>query len=305
MTLRELQYLVELARQRNFRRAAEICHVSQPTLSTQLRKLEDELGTVLVERGARKVVLTAAGEEIVARAERMLREAEDIRAIAARHASPEAGRLRLGVFPTLGPYLLPALVPQIASRFPGLELQLIEEKSEAILNRLLAGKIDAALLALPVSDHSLEVAPLFEEPFVLALSSAHPLAARKEVQLDDLHGQKLMLLEDGHCLRDQTMNLCHRWGAAETAGFRATSLETLRQMVAAGMGITLLPALATQGALAQSGGTLRFLPFADQPPPGRTIGMLWRRSSAAAPVLRQIALLAARTGQALLAPAAA
>lgn len=303
MTLRELQYLVELARQKNFRRAAEMCNVSQPTLSTQIRKLEDELNVVLVERGARKVVLTAAGEEIAARAERMLREAADIRTIAARHSAPEAGRLRLGVFPTLGPYLLPALVPRIAARFPRLELQLVEEKSDLLLQKLKAGQIDAALLALPVSDDALETVELFDEPFVLAVPSEHALAGREDVVLDDLSGQKLMLLEDGHCLRDQAVSLCHRWGADETAGFRATSLETLRQMVAAGMGITLLPALSTRGPLAENA-NLRLLPFRDRPQPGRTIGMLWRRSSALTPVLRRVAKMASEAEIALLAPAA-
>lgn len=303
MTLRELQYLVELARLKNFRRAAEVCNVSQPTLSTQIRKLEDELGVILVERGARKVVLTAAGEEIVTRAERMLREAGDIRAIAARHSAPEAGRLRLGVFPTLGPYLLPALVPRIAQAFPKLELQLVEEKSDLLLEKLKAGQIDAALLALPVHEDALETARLFDEPFILAVPPEHAFAPRQTVTLDDLTGQKLMLLEDGHCLRDQAINLCHRWGADETAGFRATSLETLRQMVAAGMGITLLPALATRGPLAENS-NLRLLPFRDQPQPSRTIGMLWRRSSALTPVLRRIAKLATEAEASLLKPAA-
>lgn len=291
MTFRELQYLVELARLKNFRRAAEACNVSQSTLSTQIRKLEDELGVVLVERGSRKVVLTAAGEEVLDRARRVLREVQDIHTIAARYCEPEKGRLRLGVFPTLGPYLLPLLVPKIAAQFPGLELRLIEEKSEPLLKKLQAGQIDAALLALPVQDSSLEITPLFDEPFVLATPCEHPLARHEAVQFGDLRGQRLMLLEEGHCLRDQAMSLCHNWGAEEVSDFRATSLETLRQMVAAGMGITLLPQLATQGRFADNG-NLRFLPFADDPQPSRTIGMLWRRSSALTPMLRQIAKLA-------------
>ncbi|HEY0274963.1 MAG TPA: LysR substrate-binding domain-containing protein [Paenirhodobacter sp.] len=299
MTLRELQYLVALARQKNFRRAAEACNVSQPTLSTQLRKLEDELGLVLVERGTRKVMLTAAGEEIVARAQRMLNEAQDILAIAERHRAPDTGRLRLGVFPTLGPYLLPALVPRIAAQFPRLELQLIEEKSDQLLQKLAAGQIDTALLALPSGEDTLETVALFEEPFLLAVPLGHAFANRAEVSLDDLTGQKLMLLEDGHCLRDQTISLCRRWGANETSGFRATSLETLRQMVAAGMGITLMPMLATCGPLAENG-NLRFLPFTDTPPPSRSIGMVWRRSSALTPVLRQIARMAGESAQDLI-----
>ncbi|RWR08000.1 LysR substrate-binding domain-containing protein [Paenirhodobacter populi] len=300
MTLRELQYLVALARQKNFRRAAEICNVSQPTLSTQIRKLEEELGLVLVERGTREALLTAAGEEIVARAQRILNEAQDIHAIAERHRSPEAGRLRLGVFPTLGPYLLPSLVPKIAARFPKLELQLIEEKSDQLLQKLAVGQLDAALLALPVGDDTLEVTPLFDEPFLLAVPPGHPLTLRPNVCLEDMNGQKLMLLEDGHCLRDQAISLCRRWGAGETSGFRATSLETLRQMVAAGMGITLMPMLAARGPLATNG-NLRFLPFREDPPPSRSVGMVWRRSSALLPVLRQIARMARDTERDLIA----
>ncbi|HEY0214068.1 MAG TPA: LysR substrate-binding domain-containing protein [Paenirhodobacter sp.] len=299
MTLRELQYLVALARLKNFHRAAEACNVSQPTLSTQIRKLEDELGLVLVERGTRKVMLTAAGEEIVTRAQRILNEAQDIHAIAERHRAPDTGRLRLGVFPTLGPYLLPHLVPKIAARFPKLELQLIEEKSDQLLQKLALGQIDTALLALPIGDDTLEIVPLFEEPFLLAVPLGHAFANRTTTSLDDLTGQKLMLLEDGHCLRDQAISLCRRWGAGETAGFRATSLETLRQMVAAGMGITLMPMLATRGPLAENG-HLRFVPFHDDPPPSRSIGMMWRRSSALTPMLRQIARMARETEQDLI-----
>ena len=296
MTLRELQYLVELARLQNFRLAAEVCGVSQPTLSTQIRKLEEELGTALVERIPRRVTLTPAGEEIVARARRILSEVRDIHDIADRARAPESGRLRLGAFPTLGPYLLPLLVPRIARSFPRMEPQLVEEKSETLIERLHDGQIDAALLALPLilpanlPDTNLQVEPLFDEPFLLALPPDHPLAAQDRVTSDQLHDQRLMLLEDGHCLRDQALSLCQRWGAQETSGFRATSLETLRQMVGAGMGITLLPQLATRGPLADSG-NLRFLPFADQPEPMRAIGLVWRRSSAMTPVMGKLARL--------------
>lgn len=296
MTLRELQYLVELARLQNFRLAAEVCGVSQPTLSTQIRKLEQELGVALVERIPRRVTLTPAGEEITARARRILSEVRDIHDIADRARAPESGRLRLGAFPTLGPYLLPLLVPRIARSFPRMELQLVEEKTETLIERLHDGQIDAALLALPLTlpahlpDTNLQIAPLFDEPFLLALPPDHPLAAQDRVTSDQLHNQRLMLLEDGHCLRDQALSLCQRWGAQETSGFRATSLETLRQMVGAGMGITLLPQLATRGPLADSG-NLRFLPFADQPAPMRSIGLVWRRSSAMTPVMDKLARL--------------
>ncbi len=291
VTVRELQYLVELARLGNFHRAAEVCGVSQPTLSTQIRKLEEKLGIILVERSTRHAILTPVGIEIVQRAQEVLNGVQDIQDIATRNTEKAGGKLRLGVFPTLGPYLLPTLVPLIAGQFPGLQLQLIEEKSELLLERLQAGQLDAALLALPIYEPGLQVTPIFEEPFLLAVPQDHALANRDSVTTDELHGHQLMLLEDGHCLRDQALSLCHYWGAQETSGFRATSLETLRQMVAAGMGITLLPKLATSGPLAQSG-NLRFIRFLDRPEPSRTIGMVWRRSSARAAILRQITRLA-------------
>ncbi|MER5173425.1 MULTISPECIES: LysR substrate-binding domain-containing protein [Thioclava] len=299
MTLRELQYLVELARLRNFRRAAEVCNVSQPTLSTQLRKLEESLGVQLVERSKQQVLLTPVGEEIVARAQKMLDEARDIRAIAERNRAPDTGRLRLGAFPTLGPYILPALLPEIARGFPNLQLQLFEEKSETLLGLLRSGDLDAALLALPIEDPTLQTTPLFEEPFLLAVPRGHRLASSGPLHLADLGAEEMMLLEDGHCLRDQAVSICNRWGLDEIEGFRATSLETLRQMVAAGMGITLLPQLATEGPMAQST-SMSLIPLADTPTPGRQIGMVWRRSSYMVPLLRQIARITAQTAKARL-----
>ncbi len=218
MTLRELQYLVELARLGNFHRAAEVCGVSQPTLSTQIRKLEERLGLTLVERSARQTILTPAGEEIATRAREILNGVQDIHDIAARNRQGGPGRLCLGVFPTLGPYILPALVPRIASRFPGVQLQLVEEKSELLQDRLHGGQLDAALLALPIHDGGLQVERLFDEPFLLAVPPAHPLAGRESVSVDDLAEQRLMLLEDGHCLRDQALSLCHQSGNAAPDG---------------------------------------------------------------------------------------
>ena len=302
MNLRDLRYLIALADLRHFGRAAEASHVSQPTLSTQIRKLEEELGVTLVERAPRKVMLTEAGAEIAQRARRVLAEVEQMREIARRSHDPEAGTLRLGLFPTLGPYLLPHVVGPLRQRYPKLELLLVEEKTEALLARLREGRIDAAVLALPVDDEGLEHAPLFDEPFVLAVPERHPLASRKSARLslDVLRDEHLLLLEDGHCLRDQALDVCHLAGAGEKDGFRATSLETLRQMVAAGVGLTLLPVLATKPPVPPQP-QLRLLPFAD-PAPQRRIALFWRRSSARGRFLEGLASRLAALPPALLAP---
>ncbi len=287
MNLRDLRYLIALSDLRHFGRAAEACHVSQPTLSTQVRKLEEELGVALVERAPRQVMLTPAGRDIVERARRVLAEVEQMRETARRTSDPEAGSVRLGMFPTLGPYLLPHVVPNIRARFPRLELLLVEEKTEILLNMLRAGRLDAAVLALPLHDDSLEVEFLFEEPFVLALPIAHPLASHPRLKLADIADEHLLLLEEGHCLRDQALSVCQLAGAGEKEGFRATSLETLRQMVAAGVGITLLPMLAVQPPVPVSE-SIRLLPFR-APAPTRRLAMAWRRSSAMTPFLRDLA----------------
>ena len=278
MNLRDLKYLVALAELRHFGKAAEACFVSQPTLSMQIRKLEEELGVALFERAPRKVMLTPAGQDMVQRASRILAEVEQMKEAARRSKDPEAGTLRLGVFPTLGPYLLPHVVPQLRERFPQLELQLVEEKSDILLQRLREGRLDAALLALPLHDEQLHAEFLFEEPFVFAAPAQHPLAQGATLSMDALTDETLLLLEDGHCLRDQALDVCRLSGAQEKAGFRATSLETLRQMVAAGAGVTLLPALAVLAPVAQPR-NIRLVPFRD-PPPSRRIALVWRKSSA-------------------------
>ena len=278
MNLRDLKYLVALADLRHFGKAADACFVSQPTLSTQIRKLEDELGVALVERAPRKVMLTAAGQDVVLRARRIVAEVEQMKESARRSRDPESGSMRLGVFPTLGPYLLPHIVPQLRERFPQLELLLVEEKSDVLLQRLRDGKLDAALLALPVHDEQLHAELLFEEPFVFAAPQRHPLAARASVSMAQLSDETLLLLEDGHCLRDQALDVCRLSGANEKSGFRATSLETLRQMVAAGVGVTLLPALSVHAPVAQPP-NIRVVPFR-KPAPTRRIALVWRKSSA-------------------------
>jgi len=287
MNLRDLRYLVALAEHKHFGRAAEASFVSQPTLSTQIKKLEDELGVALVERTPRKVLLTEVGREIAQRARDVLTEIEQIRALARRTLDPESGTVRLGIFPTLGPYLLPHVVPRIRERFPRLELLLVEEKTEVLLRQLREGRLDAAVLALPVHDDQLHAEFLFEEPFLLAVPERHELARRKALKLEDLAHQSLLLLEDGHCLRDQALEVCHLSGAGEKTGFRATSLETLRQMVAANVGITLLPALAVQPPVAQSD-NVHLLAFRGDAP-SRRIAMIWRKSSAMTGFLKKLA----------------
>jgi LysR family hydrogen peroxide-inducible transcriptional activator len=287
MNLRDLRYLVALDEHRHFGHAAEACFVSQPTLSTQLKKLEAELGTVLIERAPREVLFTAAGEAVLMQAREILERADRIRAVARQAQDPGACTLRVGVFPTLAPYLLPHVLPRVYRHFPQMELLLVEEKTKEVLSRLRAGRLDAVLVALPVPDETLHTEYLFEEPFVLALHQSHPLASRRSIAYGDLAGQRLLLLEEGHCLRDQALEVCHLAGAREYGGFRATSLETLRYMVAAGVGITLLPILATQPPVAQAEG-VQLVAFR-KPVPHRKIAMLWRSSSPLGSVLVELA----------------
>ena len=251
MNLRDLQYLVALADHRHFGRAAEACFVSQPTLSTQVKKLETELGAELLERSPRAVLLTAVGEQVVAHARTVLDEADAIRGVARHAQDPRAGQLRLGAFPTIAPYLFPHVVPTLRDRLPDLELLLTEEKSAVLIEQLRTGRLDAAVLALPVDDDTLHTELLFREDFVLAVPANHPLAVgasdgseQAPISIDVLHDERVLLLTEGHCLRDQALAVCQLAGVGERDGFRATSLETLRNMVAAGAGVTLLPLLA-------------------------------------------------------------
>ena len=287
MNLRDLKYFVALADHCHFGRAAQASFISQPTLSTQIKKLEDELGVSLVERAPRRVMLTPVGREVADRARKVIAEVEQMGEIARRSRDPEAGSVRLGLFPTLGPYLLPHVVPTLRARFPRMELLLVEEKTDPLLARLRDGRLDAALLALPVHDDQLHVEELFDEPFVLAVPHGHALAQHQHLTVGDLDDARLLLLEEGHCLRDQALDVCRLAGANERNGFRATSLETLRQMVASGVGITLLPMLAIQPPVPRSP-DICLLPFAGEAP-HRRIAMVWRRSSAMGAFLMQLA----------------
>ncbi|MEO5813240.1 MAG: LysR substrate-binding domain-containing protein [Rhodanobacter sp.] len=288
MNLRDLHYLVALAEHRHFGRAADACFVSQPTLSTQIKKLEEELGVKLVERTPGKILLTETGREITRRARAIMAEVDEIKAIAQRARDPEAGTLRLGIFPTLAPYLLPHVIPVLRERFPRLELLLTEEKTEHVLRMLREGALDVGIVALPVHEDSLHSEFLFEEPFVLAVPDSHPLATHKaRLKLSDLENEHLLLLEDGHCLRDQALEVCQLAGAGEKTGFRATSLETLRQMVAANVGITLLPTLAIKPPIGHTD-NVHLLEFAGHAP-SRRIAMVWRKSTSMTTFLQRLA----------------
>jgi LysR family transcriptional regulator, hydrogen peroxide-inducible genes activator len=276
--LKDLRYLVAVADERHFGRAAERCFVSQPTLSAQLKKLEDYLGVQLIERQPKRVALTEAGREIVARARRILESSDEVVQLARAHRDPLSGQLRVAFLPTIGPYLLPQLAPATRKRLPRLELMLYEHQTEPMLQKLYAGELDVGILALPVPLDGLESRELYQEPFVVALPETHRLAKRSSIRVDDLGKETLLLLEDGHCLRDQALEVCARTGMQEKQDFRATSLETLRQMVAAGSGITLLPELASRGAYAAARG-VAVRPFA-RPAPVRHVGAVWRKTTA-------------------------
>lgn len=288
MNLRDLEYLVAVADTLHFGQAAKQVHVSQPTLSMQLKKLEETLGVQVFERTNKQVLLTPIGRDIVARARRTLDEAAQLVSLARAARDPLSGTLRIGLFPTLAPYLLPGLMPHISATFPKLRLQLVEEKTPVLIAQLEAGTLECALLAMPVPSDMLDHRPLFTEPFLLATPPAHRLAKRKRVTLDDLAKETVLLLEDGHCLRDQALEVCQMVGIGETENFRATSLETLRHMVSAGSAVTLMPALAAKGDK-----TARYIPFA-APAPARQIGLYWRTTSARASLYVQLAELIAK-----------
>ncbi len=292
LKLKDLRYLVAVADTRHFGRAAARCFVSQPTLSAQLRKLEEYLGVPLIERAPRRITLTQAGEAVAARARGILESAAEIVTLAQALRDPLAGRLRLALLPTIGPYLLPLVAVRIRKALPRLELMLYEYQTRPMLEHLHNGEIDVGILALPVHAEGTASRALYDEPFVLALPEAHPLARRREVRASDLDGATLLLLEDGHCLRDQALAVCHETRAHEKQDFRATSIETLRQMVAAGLGVTLLPMLATRGAYGGASG-LAIRPFA-RPAPVRHIGAVWRTSSARLPAIQAVIDLIAR-----------
>jgi LysR family transcriptional regulator, hydrogen peroxide-inducible genes activator len=285
LSLRQLQYVVAVADTLGFRRAAERCAVSQPTLSAQIQRLEEVLGVKLFERDRSRVLLTAAGEQVVARARRVLVEAEDLVAVATRARDPFTGTFRVGVIPTIAPYFLPEVTAVLAKAYPSLRLVFREEKTEDTVRDLWAGTLDAGLVALEADLGDLEHAEVMRDPFVVAMPRQHPLAKKKKIAQADLDDQEVLLLEDGHCLRSQALELCARAGARELS-LRATSLATLVQMVAGSKAVTLLPDLAL--LVENRGAQLEIRPFAN-PVPFRTIALVWRPRSPFSEAFRQTA----------------
>lgn len=277
-TIRQLEYVVAVAELRSFHEAARRCHVSQPGLSAQIRQVEETLGVRIFERDRRHVLVTPEGQVIVRQARRVLAEAGELLS-AAEGVGGEGlvGTLRMGVIPTVAPYLLPQALPRIRERYPKLRLLLYEGQTHDIVARLHDGKLDLLLLALEADLERAETHPLFRDDFVLAVRSGHPLSKRKRVEDKDLATDEILLLDDGHCLRDQALPVCRRARAREIGDFRAGSLATLAQMVASGLGMTLLPRIAVP-VEASRGAGLVTRPFR-APAPFRTIGLAWRPTS--------------------------
>lgn len=276
MNFRDLEYLVALEEFKHFRKAAEKCFVSQPTLSGQIRKLEEELNIQLMERSSRKVIFTQAGLDIVAKAKTILLEAKSLKEIAKSHSEPMQGSIHVGLIPTVAPYLLPIIIPTIKEEFPNLELYLHENQTELLLKQLDEGELDCLMLAILPGMEEYEDYELYKEPLELALSENHAWASKKVVDIEKLRGERVLMLEDGHCLRDQAMAFCFTAGAIEDHSFKATSMETLRHMISADNGLTLLPQLAIPTNRHQAG--LKYIPF-NNPAPSRTIGLLCRKNS--------------------------
>ncbi|MDI1259643.1 LysR substrate-binding domain-containing protein [Aquabacterium sp.] len=280
MTLTELRYIVAVARERHFGRAAEACFVSQPTLSVAVKKLEDELDVKLFERGSSEISVTPLGEEIVRQAQSVLEQAQSIKEIAKRGKDPLGGPLRLGVIYTIGPYLLPDLVRNIITSVPQMPLMLQENFTVKLLEMLRAGELDCAILAEPFPDAGLAVAPLYDEPFLVAVPKSHALAQRDHINAEELKRETMLLLGTGHCFRDHVLDVCPEFArfSSDAEGirksFEGSSLETIKHMVAAGMGVTVVPRLSVP---AEPHPHLAFIPF-DAPVPKRRVVLVWRRS---------------------------
>ena len=293
MTLTELKYIVAVARERHFGKAAEACYVSQPTLSVAVKKLEEELEVKLFERSANEVTVTPLGEEIVRQAQSVLEQAANIKDIAKRGKDPLAGALRLGVIYTIAPYLLPDLVRQVIKRTPQMPLMLQENFTVKLMEMLRTGEIDCAILAEPYPEVGLASAPLYDEPFLAAIPMQHALASQTSVSADELKKETMLLLGNGHCFRDHVLEVCPEFArfSSDTEGirksFEGSSLETIKHMVAAGMGITLVPRLSVpSGALVaktrrHADSLVKYLPVEDGlggEPPSRRVVLVWRRS---------------------------
>ncbi|MEO7031032.1 MAG: LysR substrate-binding domain-containing protein [Herbaspirillum sp.] len=282
MTLTELKYITAVAHERHFGRAAEACFVAQPTLSVAIKKLEDELGVTIFERGGSEISITPLGMKIVAQAEVVLEQTAVIKEIATQNKNPLAGPLRVGIIYTIGPYLLPPLVKTMIEQVPQMPLVLQEHFTVRLLELLRQGELDAAIMALPFQEHGLTLHPLYDEPFVVALPKHHPWAERHQISAEELKTQTMLLLGNGHCFRDQVLEVCPEMSRFSATGdgiartFEGSSLETIRHMVASGIGITVLP-LASVPDMNDKNGMLRYVPFA-QPLPSRRVVLACRKS---------------------------
>lgn len=280
MTLTELKYIVAVARERHFGRAAEACFVSQPTLSVAIKKLEEELDVKLFERGASEVSVTPLGEEIVRQAQQVIEQAQAIREIAKRGKDPVSGPLRLGVIYTIGPYLLPDLVRSAIELVPQMPLMIQENFTAKLLESLRTGELDCAIMAEPFPDTGMAVAPLYDEPFLAAVPRSHPLAARESVSAEELKTETMLLLGTGHCFRDHVLEVCPEYArfSSDAEGirksFEGSSLETIKYMVAAGMGVTVVPQLSLP---AEPDKHVAYIPFTE-PVPTRRVVLVWRRT---------------------------
>lgn len=282
MTLTELKYIVAVAREKHFGHAAEACFVAQPTLSVAIKKLEEELGVTIFERGGTEISMTPLGAQIVAQAERVLEQTAAIKEIAKQNKDPLAGPFRLGIIYTVAPYLLPQLVRVMIERVPQMPLILQENFTVRLIELLRQGELDAAIMALPFPEHGLMVQPLYDEPFVVAVPKHHPWSARADISAQDLKSETMLLLGNGHCFRDQVLEVCPEMSRFSTTGdgiartFEGSSLETIRHMVASGIGITVLPRASVPDMNAKDG-MLRYIPFAE-PAPSRRVVIAWRKS---------------------------
>jgi LysR family hydrogen peroxide-inducible transcriptional activator len=282
MTLTELKYIVAVARERHFGRAADACFVSQPTLSVAVKKLEDELGVQLFERGSGEVTMTASGVRIVEQAKRVLKEAEHVKELAWQSKDPLAGPLRLGVIYTVGPYLLPGLVRQMIEDAPRMPLLLNENFTVRLLELLKNGEIDVAVLALPLPEAGVMIQPVYDEPFMVAIPRQHDWARRRQISSDDLKKETMLLLGTGHCFRDQVLQVCPEMShfSADAEGmqktFEGSSLETIRHMVASGLGVTVLPVTSVPEKTPRDS-LIEYKPFSD-PVPQRRVVLAWRKS---------------------------
>lgn len=285
MNLRDLKYIIEVAREKNFAKAAQKVFVSQPAMSMQIKKLEETLGVNIFERDKQNFLITPIGAEIIKKAEIILRETEDMKLIAKNSKDPLAGNIKIGAFPTIASYYLPNFTKNIHKKFPQLKIFLVEEKTDELLEKLLNGDLDLCIFAMPVDNNNLSGEKIFSEKFLLATPKNHPLSKKTKIQLKELKNQQLMLLNEGHCMRNQALEICSSVKAFENNDFRATSLETLRQMVANGNGITLIPEIAVK-----NDDKINYIKIFNAP--FRTIGIYYRKSSIKKSLIKEIIKIA-------------